>query len=337
MSFADLKARVDQAEHERQHERETRKRTLWSALQYQQKQAQQQHEMESNARRYKRRRAVAAAAQIDTTPLPQSTDIVMHDLTLVREGGTLHCPRGVPHDDICSNCNGLMHRDINMSYLVCSQCHHMKLYVDTSVATSSSDAAVLDRRRNKAPKWILHYVTFLNATQSKTTKKFSPEFMHKVCYYCYVEGARSGEDITKKMVNRAQRYNGGTTIHTKSILLTALLRGHPMTMPPELIMSLQLLFRKVWPLFLVLKKDLDATRSNAQAYKYLTRVFLRFLGYDVFLPLIETFSMMETKVKHSSYMRKMCHKLGWVWVDGQITEPEISDKMIDDYEKQTVI
>jgi len=331
MSFAQIKARVEASHSERADVREERKRKLWNVLQSQQAEARRVKANEQASKRYKRSKAAYAVETIPRPP-PVTTEVMEHDLTLVNDGGKLHRPRGVPHDDTCSNCNGLMHRDVFMSYLVCSKCRHMKLYVDTSIATSASGAAILDRRRHKHPKWLLHYVTFLNAAQSKTTKKFTLKFMNNLCLFCYIEGARSSADINKKLVNRAQRYNGGSTIHTKSILLTALLRGHPMTMPPHLISGLQLLFRKVWPLFLVMKKDLDPMRSNGQAFKFLTRVFLRFLGYDVYLPLIETFSMTETKLKHSSYMRRLCRELGWVWVDGRISEPDITDKMIDDYE-----
>ena len=201
-----------------------------------------------------------------------------------------------------------------------------KWYPDNSTYSSNTYSVRSECAKN-SPTCVTHFSTFLNVAQGKTTKRFWREFLMKIAYYCYVEGARRKEDITKEIVNRAQKYLGATEYNISTILKTQL-RGDCLRLPPEVVKKFQLLFKALWPTFSTLKSSLDANRSNMVNFNYISRVLCRLLGYDVLLNLFDVFRMKRNLVKHSAFMRRMFKELGWCW-DGI---SEIPDHVLDEYE-----
>ena len=182
--------------------------------------------------------------------------LLMEDVMLIDDGERLQDARAQV-DDICMNCGTLMERNLQLSYLVCPnvECQHMRWYMDTSTYNSAAYTTRMEIAKN-APKCVTHYSTFLNTCQGKTTKKFPREYLFKICYYCYVEGARSPLDITKELINKAQKYIGVTEYNISTILKTQL-RGNCLRLPPDVIKKLQLLFKALWPVFAQMKNELD--------------------------------------------------------------------------------
>lgn len=259
----------------------------------------------------------------------EATRILMKDIILIDNGEGLQDARAQV-DDICCNCGRLMERNLQLSYLVCPnlECGHMRWYMDTSTYSSSSYSSRYESIVKNAPK-STHYGTFLNAAQGKTTKQFPREFLMKICFYCFVEGARHRDDITKEMINKAQKYLGVTEYNISTILKTQL-RGDYLRLPPEIVKKLQLLFKAMWPVFADLKRGLDTHRSNMINFNFVSRVLCRLLGYDVFLPLFDPFRMPPNEIKHSAFMRQMFRKLGWVWEDGRLSD--VPDSVLDEFD-----
>lgn len=287
----------------------------------------------ANANRYSthtrlRQPEVATA----TKNFTEDANLVLDDVMLIYDGDRLQDARAQV-DDICINCHTLMERNLQTSYLICPnlECQHMRWYMDSSTYSSSNyNVTRMDLPKN-APKCVTHYATFLNTCQGKTTKKFPHEYLMKICFYCYVEGARTPNDITKEMINRAQKYTGVTEYNISTILKT-LLRGHCLRLPPEIIKKMQLLFKAVWPVFASMKMDLDSCRTNMINFNFVSRVFCRLLGYDVFLPLFDKFRMEKNEIKHSAFMREMFAELGWVWESGKLTD--IPDSVLDEMQER---
>jgi hypothetical protein len=278
--------------------------------------------------------AVATTATAAAKPVESfvaDTQLLLEDVMLLDDGERLQDARAQV-DDICINCGTLMERNMQLSYLVCPNvdCQHMRWYMDTSTFNSSAYATRMEIAKN-APKCVTHYSTFLNTCQGKTTKKFPRDYLIKICFYCYVEGARSPLEITKELINKAQKYLGATEYNISTILKTQL-RGNSLRLPPDVIKKLQLLFKALWPVFAQMKNELDPKRANMINFNFVSRVLCRLLGYDVFLPLFDKFRMPCNEIKHSAFMRHMFGKLGWIWEDRTLTD--IPDSVLDEFEQR---
>lgn len=258
-------------------------------------------------------------------------NLLLEDVILVDNGEHLQDARAQV-DDVCVNCGQLMERNLQLSYLVCPNldCGHMRWYIDTSTYNGSAYTSRSEAVKN-APKCVTHYSTFLNTSQGKTTKRFSKDFLMKICFYCYVEGARSPSDITKEIVNKAQKYLGSTEYNISTILKTQL-RGDSLRLPPEVVKKLQLLFKAMWPVFAEMKRELNSERANMINFNFVSRVLCRLLGYDVFLPLFDKFRMPSNEIRHSAFMRQMFQELDWVWENEKLTD--IPDSMLDEYQRR---
>lgn len=284
------------------------------------------------------RPTVSIAPPVSTVPDPvpveafvADTNLLLEDVMLIDDGERLQDARAQV-DDICLNCGTLMERNLQLSYLVCPnvECQHMRWYMDTSTYNSTAYTTRMDMVKN-APKCVTHYSTFLNTCQGKTTKKFPREYLFKICFYCYVEGARSPLEITKEMINKAQKYLGATEYNISTILKTQL-RGNSLRLPPDVIKKLQLLFKALWPVFAQMKNELDPKRANMINFNFVSRVLCRLLGYDVFLPLFDKFRMPCNEIKHSAFMRHMFRELGWIWEDRKLTD--VPDAVLDEFEQR---
>ena len=255
------------------------------------------------------------------------TASLLKDVILLDNGDGLQ--DAMQMDDVCCNCGSLMQRNLQLSYLVCPnlECGFMRWYVDTS-SYSASTYSVRSECAKNTVKTVTHFSTFLNVAQGKTTKKFSRDYLMKIAYYCYIEGSRRKEDITKEKINKAQKYLPGGTEYNISTILKTQLRGDCMRMPPEVVRKFQLLFKALWPTFSQLKGERQSDRSNMVNFNFTSRTLCRLLGYDCYLPLFETFRMPRNLLRHSSFMKKMFNELGWCW-DGI---SEVPDHVLEEYE-----
>lgn len=263
--------------------------------------------------------------------LRDETTALLEDVILIDDGTSLQDARAQV-DDVCSNCGALMERNLQLSFLICPnlECGMQKWYLDTSTFQSSS-YSVRTENMKSAPKCVTHYSTFLNVSQGKSSKRFSRDYLFRICFFCYVEGCRRSEDVTKELINRAQKHIGVTEYNLSTLLKTQL-RGDCLRLPPEIIKRMQLLFKALWPVFASLKQDLDSTRSNMINFNFVSRVLCRLLGYDIFLPLFDSFRMERNEIKHSAFMRKLFRELGWHWEDGRITD--VADAVLDEFERR---
>lgn len=259
---------------------------------------------------------------------PDDPDPVTRSVDTTRHGGTCQ----LIFDDECDGCGMLMYRNMQLSYLVCPNpsCQRMRWFIDTVNYSTISTIARVDVTKN-APKCFTHYSTFLNTCQGKSSKRFTPEFLQKLCYYCYVEGGRHATDITKKLVNRAQRHLGVTEYNITAILI-CILRGHQLCMPREVVKKLQVLFKAMLPVFTLLKPDLSLDRTNMINFNFISRTNCRLLGYDVFTRLFPKFSMPANERRHSVFIRRMYLTLGWEWRDREFVD--LSDEELDTFERQ---
>lgn len=260
----------------------------------------------------------------------EDVQMLFEDVMLIHDGERLQDAR-TRVDDVCVNCGSSMERNLSLSFLICPNldCGHMRWYIDTSTYSSTTCMGRVDQKTTPKQN-INHYPTFLNTAQGKTSKKFPKEFLMKICYYCYVEGARKPSDITKKMINKAQKYIG-TTEYNITIILKTLLKGEHIRLPAEVVKKMQLLFRALFPVFETMKSDLNPNRSNMVNFGFVSRVLCRLLGYDVFLPLFDPLDMKINEIRHSAFMRRMFHHLGWIWEDGRLTD--VPDRYLDEYEE----
>jgi hypothetical protein len=260
-------------------------------------------------------------------------DLTIRDIVMFDSAQT----SSTPINDKCVNCETAMRRD-TISQLVCPKCGFIKCNIDASNPSSASAGSYARKEgasgeNLSVPKQLLHFLTFLAACQGKTTREFDTSLIDRLCKYAYVQGCRKPEDITKDIINRAQRYEGGSTEHTRSILYRVILRGHSIRYPADILHKMQLMFRKLWPAYFVNKELLYKDRSNTQAYKFIARMNFRMLGVPFLLDTVEPFKMSDTKLMHSAFTRTIFKKdLLWKWEDGRITEEGITDTMIDRYE-----
>ena len=254
---------------------------------------------------------------------------LVEDVLLVADGDKVQNAR-TRMDDVCTNCKIPMERNLTLSYLVCPECQAMRWYMDTSLAVSGGGRNPSGNHRvdvQTQAKCVTHFSSFISNSQGKTTKRFSKQYLHRIAYYCYCEGARKPTDITKKMVNKAQKYLGNTE-YSISVILKTRLRGDCVRLPPPLVKKMQLLFKCMYPVFEQMKGELDSGRSNMINFCFVSRLLLRLLGYDVYLALFETFRMPRNAIKHSCFARKMFARLGWNFE----RLSEIPDAVLNAYE-----
>lgn len=256
--------------------------------------------------------------------------LALEDVFLIDDGERLQDARD-QIDDICTNCGTQMERCVQMSYLVCPNldCGHVRTYVDTSSSGTSAYTARSELAKS-APRQVTHYNTYLNMAQGKTTKDFGYDFLMKVCHFCYVEGARSEKDITRVLLNRAQKHIFKETKYPITPILRTVLRGDTLKLPPEIVKKMQLLFKAMLPAFEVMKAELKDDRINMVNFGFCSRTLVRVLGVDVFLPLFDRFRMKSNEIRHSVFMRRMFEELDWVWEDGKIVD--YPDSVLDEYE-----
>lgn len=260
------------------------------------------------------------------------TALLLEDVTLIYEGGRLQDAR-TRVDDICSSCGSKMERNIQQSYLVCCNlaCGHMRWYMDTSTYGSGAYSTRSETAKN-ATKCVTHYATFINTAQGQSSKRrFTRQQLDRICYFCFVQGARKPEDITRPMINMAQRFCGKAGYSVAPIIRMQL-TGYRLRIPPSVVRCMLLLFKVLHPVFLERKHELAASRSNMINFNFASRVIVRLLGYDVFLPLFDKFVLQRSTIKHSAFMRKLFRSdaLQWKWEDQKLTE--IPDAMLDEYD-----
>lgn len=249
---------------------------------------------------------------------PEEVVTVFEDVMLIDDGERLQDAHAVV-DDRCSNCGTLMERNMQLSYLVCPNinCQHMRWYMDSTVQTGNVYNTRMSSKSNKSGtgRCCTHYSSFLSLCQGKTNKKFDQKFMKELAYYCYVEGGRKPGDITKKMVNAAQKYMQGRMQYNQSITMKMKLRGEEIHIPPELIKKFQLLFKAMWPVFVEMKASIHPDRTNMVNFNFVSRLFCRLFGYDVFLPLFDELDLDKSELRLCAFMRELFKRMGWEWSD----------------------
>lgn len=322
-----LMFRADRRDIDHERTRSARKRRIFHEL------LADAEDAEDQRRAIESRRAFKRAKAAEHVVMPE-VELTVRDV-LPFQGASASA---TPLNDRCVNCEATMRRS-TLSQLVCPGCGFTKCYIDSSNPSSGSVGSFVRRGRASdddagTPKQLLHFLTFLAASQGKTTRVFDRALWDRLCFYLYVQGCRKPEDITKDLVNKAQRFDGGATEHTRSILYTVQLKGHAVRYPADVIHKVTLMFRKLWPAYFVNKELLYRDRSNTQAYKFIGRMCFRHLGLPFLSDTIEPFKMEETILMHSLFTRTIFRKdLRWKWEDGRVTEEGITDAMIDRYEK----
>ena len=235
----------------------------------------------------------------------------------------------VEADDMCDNegCETLMNRIVSMSLLICPKCSATREYYDASMSGMTMRGKKADTSGRK--KCLSNFHTFLRGVQGLTSKRYSREQLHRLARFCYVEGARKPGDIRKKIVNRAQSHYRKSPDYGQTPALINMLRGSPACMPPKLINKMICILNCIRPVFKRHRSLLDTTRNNVINHMFFAYVALRLLGYDVFLDMIETFTMVDNKERHGWFMRFLFRRIGWDWTG---CFPMISDKKLDLYE-----
>lgn len=276
-----------------------------------------------------------AGRVVSSEPVVPASDIedvrlALEDVFLIDNGERLQDARE-QLDDICTNCGMQMERCVQMSYLVCPNldCGHVRMYVDTSSAGTSTYTARSELAKG-APRKVTHYNTYLNMAQGKTTKDLSYDFLMRVAHFCYVEGARSEKDINRVVLNKAQKHIFTDNKYPLTPILRTIMRGDSLRLPPEIVKKMQLMFKAMLPVFEILKPELKDDRSNMVNFGFCSRTLVRLLGVDVFLPLFDRFRMEENEIRHSAFMRRMFAELDWVWEDGKIVD--FPDSVLDELE-----
>jgi hypothetical protein len=245
----------------------------------------------------------------------------------VDDGNELQDTR-VRVDDTCPNCGTAMHRNVQLSYLVCPnlECQCRREYIDASTYSGNTYTT---RDVPKSSSNVTHYSAFLNACQGRTSRQLSPTFLSSVCYFLVVEGVTSPDQITKKLINRAQKYFMPRNEYNISAIIGTRLRGDSMRIPPDVIKKMHLIFRVLWPIFNRYKKFLEPDRRNMANFDFFSRVTVRFLGYDVFLPLFSTFELKANETRHYAFLRHLFNHLGWRWCEELSDVPEA---VLDEYD-----
>lgn len=261
-------------------------------------------------------------------------DTILRDAVLYHDGSALHSTRHTLLSDTCS-CGAFMERNVYQSYLVCPDCKHMRWFVDTSMAATGNRHKRHDTVRHP-PKCQMHFGNYVNMCQGKSAKiPFPKEYEDRMSRELYVySGVRDRRQITKEMIHAAQSALSpkGRPDYTSSMLLLVIFRGNVLRFPPQLERYTMYLFSQFWPKFVMYKRILEMSRTNLSAFKFIMRLFLKYLGHDVYLPCIEGFKMRESRVKHAFFARMLCRVLGLVWEDRRIVD--ISDEDLDWYEAE---
>lgn len=257
--------------------------------------------------------------------------LLYRDLVLIDDGQAMQDAREMV-DDVCPNCETLMHRNIQTSCLICPNldCQFMREYIDTS-SYSNQTYTMRDSSSGQKNSNVTHYSAFLNTCQGRTSRKFSREFLFQICYFLRAEGVTSADQITKKLVNRAQKYFMPKNEYNISVILGTILRGDALRFPPEVVKKMHLLFRAIWPIFNRWKCILEPTRRNMANFDFFSRVMVRLLGYDVLLPRFTQFDLDANEVRHYAFMRRIFREMGWEWSD-QLSD--VSEEDLDEYEKR---
>lgn len=261
-------------------------------------------------------------------------DVILRDATMHHDGSTLNNTQFLQLNDFCVNCEDVvMDRNVYESFLVCPRCGFRRKYLDTSMSTPGT------WKRNDTrnpPKCLTHYLHFLLMCQAINTSPWPREFLDEVAWYCWIAGARKSTDINKDMIHEAQRRLAPNDRPNYSISLKLLvtMRGHVLKFPPRLTAKMLFLFGKMWPVFSMYKEYLEKkkTRANMSAFKFITRVFWKLLGHDVYLPVLDKFKMDDSRLKHGWFMRFLFQELGWKWEDLRIVST--SDEELDWFEAE---
>jgi len=273
--------------------------------------------------------------------------LVFEDVLLLDDGESLQDARDQV-DDVCTNCNTQMERHVQTSFLVCPNldCGHVRTYMDTS----SSGAPVYSSRNElgkMAPRCVTHYSTFINTSMGKTNRNIDRDFALEVCYYCYIEGARQPSDITRKLINMAQKYiikknqaTGAPGIRKMKYNITPILRsqlrGNRYPIPPVYLKKMQLYFKAMLPVFEEFKDELQDDRINMINFAFVSKVLCKLEGIDVFVPLFEDFRMKENEMRHTAFMRRrLFPELDWKWEEGKFTH--IPDAKLDEYDARMAL
>lgn len=299
----------------REIDRRTRKRRLFDALASDVEDAIVIHKA---AKRHRALIPVSPVQALTEDIKSEEIATVFEDVMLIDDGERLQDAHAVV-DDRCSNCGTLMERNMQLSYLVCPNlnCQHMRWYMDSTIQTGNMCNTRMVSKSNKSGtgRCCTHYSSFLSLCQGKTNKKFDRKFMMELAYYCYVEGGRKPGDITKKMVNAAQKYMKGRMQYNQSITMKMKLRGEEIHIPPELIKKFQLLFKAMWPVFVEMKASIHPDRTNMVNFNFVSRLFCRLFGYDVFLPLFDELDLDKSELRLCAFMRELFKRMGWEWDD----------------------
>lgn len=253
---------------------------------------------------------------------------VFQDLVLVDGGKGMQDARSIV-DDMCPNCGTAMHRNLLNSCLVCPRldCQFMRTYIDTSVYSGNTYSQ--RDSSSKSSSNVTHYASFLNNAQGRTSRKLSSELLLKICYFLRVQGITQKKDITKKTVNKAQKFFMTKNEYNISVIVGAKLRGDSFRIPPEVIKKMHLLFRAIGPVFFCFKKVLEPRRRNMANFDFISRVMVRLLGYDVFLPLFTTFDLRSNTIRHYAFMRRLFRIMKWEWCEALSDEP---DSVLDEFD-----
>lgn len=276
----------------------------------------------------------SAAQRADAAALAHVRDALLsfEDVVLVDDGQRVH-DRTVD-DDLCPNCQAIMTRHTVSSCLVCPNldCQYVREYIDTQSFTNQTYTKRHDAPSHKdAAGNVSHYSSFLSTCQGKSGKNIDRVFLYKISYFCYVQGAREPEDITKKMINKAQKYFTNSNQYNISVLAKVKLRGDALRMPPDLVKKMHLLFRAVWPVFVQFKPILKDNRRNMTNFSFTSRVFVRLLGYDVFARYFDIFDMPSNQVRHYAFIRRLLRHLRWEWHEEL---SDVPDWQLDEFERK---
>jgi hypothetical protein len=263
---------------------------------------------------------------------------------------TLPCPP--PADkthvfiDYCK-CGELMQRHPTMSFTICPACFCKRVEIDmcardlSAFIDSRSDsqrARVSATGQKSSFKNASHYGTFLNSNRARKTKTVNMDRLLQLCMYCYVEGARSPNDISPKIVNRAQKHlqkHSNVPIeYPLTRTYVSLLRDDNISIPDTVKTLLMRLYSYVQPVYsryrATTADDPSDNRTNMPKFTFVTRILCRLIGMDVLVPLFDNFSMSDIVVRRTAVMRRVFTELGWVWSDS--LADDITSKMLDAYD-----
>lgn len=263
----------------------------------------------------------------------------MRDLSLPQPTLVAH---GAEMDfvDVCQ-CGELMQRHPTMSFTTCPKCFCKRIEIDMCArdVTAFVDSRNENSRRAGGTRTMLknasHYGTFLNSNRCRKTKAVNTDRLHQLCKFCYVEGARAPNDITPKIVNRAQKHIGGAVEYPMTRTYVSLLRDDVVSIPDVIKPQLMRLYSFVQPVYSQQKTEDETAdnRINMPKFTFVTRILCRLLGMDVLVPLFDNFSMSDIVLRRTSAMRRVFRQLGWTWTDN-LADDDINEAMLDAFDLQ---